>query len=121
MSKGITAYPLTLRKDRRQIHVPGDIVYRIIRVHVDDIAILGPAHKPVALDRHGRYCGASLVVKAVSKQDSRYSATALVTLQKPSCQVQIKASPDNAGTVTESRSVDYGGSITLEASAKDGR
>lgn len=62
----------------------------------------------------------SLVVKAVSKQDSRYSATALVTLQKPSCQVQIKASPDNAGTVTESRSVDYGGSITLEASAKDG-
>ena len=49
-------------KDRRQIHVPGDIVYRIIRVHVDDIAILGPAHKPVALDRHGRYCGAAAPV-----------------------------------------------------------
>lgn len=62
----------------------------------------------------------SLVVKAVSKQDSRYSATALATVQKPSCQVQVKASPDNAGTVTESRTVDYGGSITLEAAAKDG-
>lgn len=62
----------------------------------------------------------SLVVKAVSKQDSRYSATALVSLPKPTCQINVKASPDNAGTVTESRAVDYGGSITLEASAREG-
>ena len=39
----------------------------------------------------------SLVVKAVSRQDSRYSASALVSLQASSYFIQLKAIPENGG------------------------
>lgn len=62
----------------------------------------------------------SLVVKAVSKQDSRYSASSLVSLQKSSCFVQVKASPDNGGTVYGSRIVEEGGSAVISAAPHNG-
>lgn len=62
----------------------------------------------------------SLIVKAVSRQDSSYSATALATVQTSNYTIQGKASPDNGGTVSGSGTVQEGGYTVLEAVAKDG-
>ena len=62
----------------------------------------------------------SLVVRAVSKQDSNFSATALATLQRTEYSVQVKASPDNGGTVSGGGSVEEGGYAVLSASPNNG-
>lgn len=62
----------------------------------------------------------SLVVKAVSRQDSRYSASSLVSLLKSSCFVQVEASPGHGGAVYGSRIVEEGGSAVLSATPNNG-
>lgn len=62
----------------------------------------------------------SLVVKAVSMQDSRYSATALVSLQKSSYFIQVKASPDHGGSVYGSGIVEEGGHTVISAAPNNG-
>ncbi len=62
----------------------------------------------------------SLVVKVVSKEDSRYSASALVTLPVPDYLVQVKASPENGGVVYGSGTVREGGSAVISAVANSG-
>lgn len=62
----------------------------------------------------------SLVVRAVSKQDSNFSATALATMQRTEYSVQVKASPDNGGTVSGGGSVEEGGYAVLSASPNNG-
>lgn len=62
----------------------------------------------------------SLTVKAVSQQDSGYSATALVTVQTSSYSIQVKASPDNGGTVYGGGVVKEGGSAVLTATPNSG-
>ena len=62
----------------------------------------------------------SLVVRAVSKQDSNFSATALAALQRTEYSVQVKASPDNGGTVSGGGSVEEGGYAVLSASPNNG-
>lgn len=62
----------------------------------------------------------SLIVKAVSRQDSNYSATALVSLLKESYFIQAKASPENGGVVSGSGSVAEGGYAVLSAAANNG-
>lgn len=57
----------------------------------------------------------SLIVKAVSKQDSRYSASALVSLQASSYLIQLRASPENGGAVYGSGAVKEGGYAVLSA------
>lgn len=62
----------------------------------------------------------SLVVKAVSKQDSNFSATALATLRRTEYSIQVKASPDNGGSVSGGGSVEEGGYAVLSASPNNG-
>lgn len=62
----------------------------------------------------------SLIVKAVSKQDSGYSATALATVQTSSYSIQVKASPDNGGTVSGGGTVREGGYTVLTATPNNG-
>lgn len=62
----------------------------------------------------------SLVVKAVSRQDSRYSATALVSLQVSSYFIQLKASPENGGAVYGSGAVQEGGYAVISAAPNNG-
>lgn len=62
----------------------------------------------------------SLIVKAVSKQDSNYSATALATVQTSSYSIQVKASPDNGGTVYGSGTVKEGGYAVISAVPNSG-
>lgn len=62
----------------------------------------------------------SLVVKAVSRQDSNYSATALVSLQKSSYFIQVKASPENGGSVYGSGAVEEGGHAVISAAPNNG-
>lgn len=62
----------------------------------------------------------SLVVKAVSKQDSNFSATALATVRRSEYSVKVKASPEEGGSVSGGGKVEEGGYATLSASAKDG-
>ena len=62
----------------------------------------------------------SLIVKAVSKQDSNYSATALVTVQTASYSIQVKASPDNGGTVHGGGTVKEGGYAVITATPNSG-
>lgn len=62
----------------------------------------------------------ALIVKAVSRQDSSYSATALVSLQKSSYFIQVKASPDNGGSVYGSGIVEEGGYAMLSAAPHNG-
>ncbi len=78
---------------------------------IDDNGILTVASDETA---------SSLIVKAVSRQDSRYSASSLVSLQKSSYFVQVEASPDNGGTVYGSRIVEEGGSAVLSAAPHNG-
>lgn len=62
----------------------------------------------------------SLVVKAVSRQDSRYSASALVSLQASSYFIQLKASPENGGAVYGSGAVQEGGYAVISAAPNNG-
>lgn len=62
----------------------------------------------------------SLVVKAVSRQDSRYSASALVSLQASSYFIQLKASPENGGAVYGSGAVKEGGYAVISAAPNNG-
>ena len=62
----------------------------------------------------------SLVVKAVSKQDSSFSATALASLRRTEYSIQVKASPDNGGTVSGGGNVEEGRYTVLSASANNG-
>lgn len=62
----------------------------------------------------------ALIVKAISKQDSRYSATALVSLQKSSYFLQVTADPDNGGTVHGSGIVEEGGYRVISAAPHNG-
>lgn len=62
----------------------------------------------------------SLIVKATSKQDSSYSATALATVQTSSYSIQVKASPDNGGSVYGGGTVKEGGYAVLTAAPYSG-
>lgn len=62
----------------------------------------------------------SLVVKAVSKQDSAYSATALAVLQNATYQVNISVNDGNGGTATEGKTVNAGENMTIKATPKEG-
>lgn len=62
----------------------------------------------------------SLVVKAVSKQDSNYSATALASIQPSTYYIRVQASPDNGGSVYGSGEVKEGGYAVISATPKDG-
>ncbi len=62
----------------------------------------------------------SLIVKATSKQDSSYSATALATVQTSSYSIQVKASPDNGGSVYGGGTVKEGGYAVLTAAPNSG-
>lgn len=62
----------------------------------------------------------SLVVKAVSRQDSRYSASALVSLPVFSYFIQLKASPENGGVVYGSGAVKEGGYAVISAAPNNG-
>lgn len=62
----------------------------------------------------------SLVVKAVSRQDSAYSATALATIQTATYRVNISVNDGNGGTATEGKTVNAGESMTIKATPKEG-
>lgn len=62
----------------------------------------------------------SLVVKAVSKQDSNYSATALASIEPYTYYIQLQASPDNGGSVYGSGAVREGGYVVISATPKNG-
>ena len=62
----------------------------------------------------------SLVVKAVSRQDSNYSATALVYIQASTYNIQLQASPENGGKVYGSGTVNEGGYVVISASPNEG-
>ena len=62
----------------------------------------------------------SLIVKAVSRQDSRYSASVLVTVQASTYYVQLQASPDNGGSVYGSGTVKEGGYAVISAVPNEG-
>lgn len=62
----------------------------------------------------------SLVVKAVSRQDSAYSATALATVQNATYRINISVNDGNGGTATEGKTVNAGESMTVKATPKDG-
>lgn len=62
----------------------------------------------------------ALIVKAVSRQDSAHSATALVSLLKSSYFIQVNASPDNGGSVYGSGVVEEGGYVLLTAAPHNG-
>lgn len=62
----------------------------------------------------------SLVIKAISKQDSNYSATALAYIQASTYHIQLQASPENGGTVYGSGEVKEGGYVVISAAPNDG-
>ena len=62
----------------------------------------------------------SLVIKAVSKQDSNYSATTLTYVQASTYHIQLQASPENGGTVYGSGEVKEGGYVVISATPNDG-
>ncbi len=62
----------------------------------------------------------SLIVKAVSKQDSNFSATALVSVQASTYYIRLQASPDNGGSVFGSGAVKEGGYAVITATPNDG-
>lgn len=63
---------------------------------------------------------ASLVVRAVSRQDSAYSATALAVVQNATYRVNISVNDANGGTATESKTVNAGEKLTIKATPKEG-
>lgn len=62
----------------------------------------------------------ALIVKAVSRQDSHYSASALVSLIKSNYFLQVKAEPDDGGTVHGSGIVEEGGYAVISAAPHNG-
>lgn len=62
----------------------------------------------------------SLVIKAVSKQDSNYSATALAYVQASTYHIQLQVSPENGGTVYGSGEVKEGGYVVISAVSNEG-
>lgn len=62
----------------------------------------------------------SLIVKVVSKEDSSYSASALVTLPVSDYLIQVKASPENGGSVYGGGTVREGGYAVISAVPNDG-
>lgn len=89
-------------------------------------SVSGQTSRNTWIDGNGTlYVGAdetaySLVVRAVSKQDSNYSATALVSLQKSSFFIQVKASPEHGGSVYGSGIVEEGGHTVISAAPNNG-
>lgn len=63
---------------------------------------------------------ANLVVKAVSRQDSAYSATALAVVQNATYRVNITVNDANGGTATEGKTVNAGENMTIKATPKEG-
>lgn len=63
---------------------------------------------------------ANLVVKAVSRQDSAYSATALAVVQNATYQVKITVNDAEGGTATEGKTVNAGENMTIKATPKEG-
>lgn len=63
---------------------------------------------------------ANLVVKAVSRQDSAYYATALAVIQNAAYRVNISVNDANGGTATESKTVNVGEKLTIKATPKEG-
>lgn len=63
---------------------------------------------------------ANLVVKAVSRQDSAYFATALAVVQNATYQVNITVNDADGGTVTEGKTVNAGENMTIKATPKEG-
>lgn len=62
----------------------------------------------------------TMVVKAVSRQDSNYSAEALVSVRETTYYLQLKASPENGGNVYGSGAVREGGSAVISAMPNEG-
>ena len=62
----------------------------------------------------------NLVVKAVSRQDSAYFATALAVVQNAAYRVNISVNDTNGGTATESKTVNAGEKLTIKATPKEG-
>lgn len=62
----------------------------------------------------------ALTVRAASKQDGNYSASALVSLQSSSYFIQVSASPDNGGVVHGNSCVREGGSAVISAAPNNG-
>lgn len=62
----------------------------------------------------------TLIVKAVSRQDSRYSASALVTVQPSTYYIQLQASPENGGLVYGSGAVKEGSYAVISAVPNEG-
>lgn len=62
----------------------------------------------------------SLIVKAVSRQDSNFSATALASVQASTYYIELQASPDNGGSVFGSGEVKEGGYAVISAVPSDG-
>ena len=62
----------------------------------------------------------NLVVKAVSRQDSAYSATALAVIQSATYRVNITVNDADGGTVTEGKTVNAGENMTIKATPKEG-
>ncbi len=62
----------------------------------------------------------SIVVKAVSRQDSNYSATALVFVQADTYNLRVKASVENGGTVNGGGTVKEGDNAVISASPNEG-
>lgn len=62
----------------------------------------------------------SIVVKAVSRQDSNYSAAALVFVQTVTYDLQVKVSPENGGTVNGGGTVKEGDNVVIAASPNEG-
>lgn len=62
----------------------------------------------------------ALTVRAVSRQDGNYSASALVSMQSSSYFIQVSASPDNGGVVHGNSCVREGGRVTVSAAPNNG-
>lgn len=62
----------------------------------------------------------SMVVKAVSRQDSNYSAEALVSVRETTYNIQLKVSPENGGSVYGGGAVKEGGSAVITAAPNEG-
>lgn len=62
----------------------------------------------------------ALTVRAASRQDGNYSASALVSLQSSSYFIQVSASPDNGGIVHGNSCVREGGRAVVSAAPNNG-
>ena len=62
----------------------------------------------------------SMVVKAVSRQDSNYSAEALVSVRETMYDIQLQVSPENSGNVYGSGTVKEGTDVVISATPDEG-